>query len=71
MKVYLVAYDAPEGVMYWVHDNQWTIDAANGAWTDDKEMAQRDADQWCDYWAVKGYGKSAYVAEFFAGELEV
>lgn len=70
MKVYLVATDTPEGVLYWVGDNDWVYDPVNASWTDDKGLAEMEADQWSDYWAMKGYGKSAYVADFSEAELE-
>lgn len=53
MKVYLVATDTPEGVLYWVGDNDWVYDPVNASWTDDKGLAEMEADQWSDYWAMK------------------
>lgn len=48
----------------------WSIDLERAAITDDKEMAELDAQAWTDYWASKGYGGRAWVATFTEGEWE-
>lgn len=56
--------------VYWQGGAGWTENPAHAAATADRDEAQKDADQWSDYWATKGTGNRAHVAQFHIAELE-
>ena len=55
--------------VYWAHGAAWTNNPWQACQTDDRATAAREAAQWSDYWATKGYGSRAHVETFTQAEL--
>lgn len=73
--VYLVAKDTTDSegrpmTVYWHSAEHWPQDPWAAAFASSHDHAQRDADQWCDYWASKGLPTRAHVVAFTEAELD-
>lgn len=75
MPVYLVAKrttdkDGQPITVYWRAGDIWTSDVWDACFIPERADADREADQWSDYWHSKGFARRAHVARFTLADLD-
>ena len=71
MNVFLIARRrGGTDLEYLAGPGEWTNDPVKAMVTADQDEAERECQDWRDYFAVKGWGDPFHVSEFKITELE-